>query len=65
MQDSYKVCRELIAKGNKFWMTHRPDFRGRLYSQGYHVNTQGNSFRKAIVELAEPEIVEGWQDECA
>lgn len=51
---SKEVYRELIEQGNKFYFTHKYDKRGRLYSQGYHVNIQSTEFKKAIINLAEP-----------
>lgn len=45
--------------GNEFYLTHKVDKRGRIYAQGYHINTQGSSYKKASVELAKKEIVEG------
>lgn len=42
--------------GNEFYLTHRYDTRGRTYSQGYHVNPQGNDWNKAIVEFAKEEV---------
>lgn len=59
VKDSYDVYRELYHQGNHFYLTHRVDKRGRTYAQGYHVSTQGNSFRKAMLQFAEPEMVEG------
>ena len=57
-QQSYEFY-SLIAKcGNTFHLTHKVDKRGRIYSQGYHLNTQGTSFKKAMIEFAEQEIVE-------
>ena len=58
-QQSYYIYDMLTKQGNKFWLSHKVDKRGRLYAQGYHVNTQGNPFKKAIVELYNEEIVEG------
>jgi hypothetical protein len=46
-----------IANGGEFWLTHKYDKRGRTYCQGYHVNTQGNTWSKASIEFAEQEIV--------
>lgn len=45
--------------GNRFFLTHRPDKRGRIYCQGHHVNYQGNDWNKAVVEFADGEIVCG------
>jgi DNA-directed RNA polymerase len=42
-----------------FHLTHKVDKRGRIYSQGYHVNTQGAAFKKAMIELAKEELIEG------
>lgn len=59
VRDSYDTYKMLIQYGNEFYLTHRVDKRGRTYAQGYHVSTQGNSFRKAMIQFAEPELVEG------
>ena len=56
---SYELYVEMVKQGNRFYLTHRPDNRGRVYAQGYHISTQGSGFKKAIVELAEEEVVEG------
>ncbi len=45
--------------GNEFHLTHKVDKRGRIYAQGYHISTQGSSYKKAMIELANEEIVEG------
>lgn len=50
----------LIAKqGNRFHLTNKVDTRGRIYAQGYHITTQGSAFKKAMIEFAEPEVVNG------
>lgn len=43
--------------GNEFYLTHKYDKRGRCYSQGYHVNPQGNAWNKASIEFAHQEII--------
>lgn len=45
--------------GNEFYLTHKVDKRGRIYSQGYHIDTQGAAYKKAIVELSKAELIEG------
>jgi hypothetical protein len=45
--------------GNEFYLTHKVDKRGRIYAQGYHINTQGAAYKKAMVDLANEELVEG------
>ena len=57
-QQSYEFY-ALIAKcGNTFHLTHKVDKRGRIYSQGFHLNTQGTAFKKAMIEFAQEELVE-------
>lgn len=58
VKDSYQVYLELVKHGNKFWLTHKVDKRGRTYSQGYHCSYQGNSFRKSIVDFWQQEVVD-------
>jgi hypothetical protein len=64
---SRDVLAALIAQGNHFWLTHRYDKRGRTYSQGYHVNYQGNDWNKACIEFADAEVLnqEGQCYHCA
>lgn len=57
-KDSYWVLAMLIEMGNEFWLTHKVDKRGRTYAQGYHVNTQGNTWNKACVEFHQEELVQ-------
>lgn len=54
---SKDVIAKLISYGNQFWLTHKYDKRGRVYCQGYHVNYQGAPWNKAVIELADKEIV--------
>jgi hypothetical protein len=46
-------------QGNQFYLNHKVDKRGRVYASGYHITTQGTSFKKASIELAREELVEG------
>lgn len=57
--ESYHIYRLLAGQGNRFYLTNKVDKRGRMYAQGYHVTAQGTGFKKAMVEFAEEEIVEG------
>lgn len=52
-----EVIELLTAYGNEFYLTHKYDKRGRTYCQGYHVNYQGAPWNKAVIELAEREVV--------
>lgn len=47
----------LLQHGNEFYLTHKYDKRGRIYSQGYHVNYQGAPWNKAVIQLADKEYV--------
>jgi hypothetical protein len=47
----------LLTHGNEFYLTHKYDKRGRTYCQGYHVNYQGAPWNKAVLELADKEVV--------
>jgi hypothetical protein len=49
---------ELVATGNKFYLTHKYDERLRTYAHGYQISTQGDSYRKSVIELANKEIVQ-------
>lgn len=51
---SKEVYRELIEHGNEFYFTHKYDKRGRVYSQGYHVNIQSTEYKKALINLKNP-----------
>lgn len=48
----------LEDNGNCFYLTHKVDKRGRSYCQGYTVTYQGNAWCKAVIELAEKELIE-------
>lgn len=58
IRTSYRAYIKLVRGGNRFYLNHKDDKRGRCYATGYHVNTQGTAFKKAIVQLAQTEIVE-------
>jgi len=40
-----------------FYLEHKYDTRGRVYCSGYFINYQGASYKKAIIQLADKEIV--------
>ena len=61
-KQSYAMYALLTQQGNKFYLTHKVDKRGRIYACGYHINTQGTSFKKASLEFVEEELVEGVPD---
>jgi hypothetical protein len=59
MGDSFDKYMELLKLGKPFYLGHKYCTRGRTYACGYHVTTQGNGFKKAIIELYNEELVEG------
>lgn len=50
----------MVNNGNKFWLPHANDKRGREYCSGYTINYQGNDYQKSVVELFNEEQVEGF-----
>ena len=52
------VMAHLEIAGGEFYLTHKYDKRGRVYCQGYHVNYQGNTWNKAVIEFANKEVTE-------
>lgn len=52
---SVEVMQGMMALGNQFWLTHKYDRRGRTYAMGYHINSQGTDYNKAVLELARKE----------
>lgn len=53
----HDVIKILTKYGNQFYLTHKIDKRGRTYCQGYHITYQGAPWSKAIIELANKELV--------
>lgn len=56
---SYEFYKAMAVQGNNFYLTNKVDKRGRIYAQGYHITTQGTPFKKAMIELANEELVTG------
>ena len=56
---SKQVYQDLLTHGNKFFFTWKYDKRGRVYSQGYHVNIQSTSFKKALINLNQKHLITG------
>lgn len=52
------VMAEVQSHGEHFYLTHKYDKRGRVYCQGYHVTYQGAPWNKAVIQLADKELVE-------
>ena len=55
---TYRTMSMIAQTQNEFYLTHRVDKRGRLYSCGYAINTQGTAYNKACIEFCEEEIID-------
>ena len=42
---------QLLINWNKFFLNHKYCTRGRTYATGYYLNTQGSSYKKAMIDL--------------
>ena len=51
------VTEELVNQGNRFYLTNKPDSRGRFYSMGYHVNIQGSKYKRSLISFADKEVI--------
>lgn len=58
INESYKKYLQLARGDNEFYLEWKYDTRGRCYSEGYYINPQGSSFKKAITQLANKEVVQ-------
>lgn len=55
---SNMVYNLMLDAGNKFYVCNKVDMRGRVYSQGHHVNPMGASYKKSSLELYNKEKVD-------
>lgn len=56
---AYEVIDMVLKEGNEFYLTHRYDKRGRVYSQGHYINPQGTEWNRAVIEFSIKEKVNG------
>lgn len=47
----------MLMKDEDLYFSHRYDKRGRMYTQGYHINPQGTAYKKASLSFSIPEPV--------
>lgn len=59
ISSSIAVYNELVDNDNVFYFTWKFDKRGRMYSQGYHVNIQSTEYKKACINFAEKFTITG------
>ena len=58
-EQSYYFYQLLNQQGNRFYFNHAVDKRGRIYCRGYHLSTMGTAFKKAMLEFADEELIDG------
>lgn len=46
-----------MYKDKKFYFIWKYDKRGRMYSQGYHINLQATDYKKSILSFAKKEVI--------
>lgn len=56
---SVDVMDQIDQLSDRLYLTHKFDRRGRCYASGYHINTQGTDYNKAVLQLAKKEVVNG------
>jgi hypothetical protein len=57
VDESLAAYSKVAQKNRPFYLEHSVDTRGRTYCSGFYINYQGASFKKAIVKLADKEVV--------
>ncbi len=57
---SREVYQHIMDTGNEFYLTYKYDKRGRMYSQGYHINIQSTDYKKSLVSLAQGELLDNF-----
>lgn len=60
---SHEHYKLMVGQGNRFYLGHKVDRRGRGYAQGYHISTQGSPFKKAMIDFADKEVATGCPQE--
>lgn len=58
-EQSYKIQTLMLYHSNSFYLQNKVDKRGRIYASGYHISTQGHSYKKACINLKKKEICTG------
>lgn len=58
-ENSSLKYQELLDDQNKFYTEYGFDSRGRSYAGAYYLDPQGNSYKKAAIQLANKEVVTG------
>lgn len=54
---SVDVMETIHNLSDELYLTHKFDRRGRCYTSGYHISTQGDDYRKAVLQLSRKEVI--------
>lgn len=54
---SVSVMETVNDLSEEIYLTHKYDRRGRCYASGYHINSQGTDYNKAVLQLAKKELI--------
>lgn len=55
--ESTEAYQEIMNWGNRFWFTWKYDFRGRMYSSGYHLQYQSYNYKRSLISFHRKEKV--------
>ncbi|GHS88025.1 hypothetical protein FACS189487_05390 [Campylobacterota bacterium] len=50
-------AKKALGSGRTFHFEYNYDFRGRIYSSGFHLNPQGTPYDKASLTVADPQVL--------
>lgn len=56
-RQSHEFYLLMAGQGNKFYLHHKYDKRGRIYANGYHISSQGAPYKKAMLEFSNKQVV--------
>lgn len=59
IRDSQVMYNLMLEYGNRFWMCNQYDCRGRLYQHGYNIHFQSYTWKKALLNFKQKELVTG------
>jgi len=57
LEESVEFYGLISEQASSCYLVHAFDKRGRVYCRGYHINSQGAPFKKALIELATEEVI--------
>lgn len=57
VKESRQIYQDMLGHGNEFYFVHKYDKRGRMYSQGYHINLQSYQYKKALLNFKTKEVI--------